>query len=411
MTSKSLIENHGHQHPMPNINESLLELFRAHGVEAVPQDEWVAFPDRQMKANAAIVSERKQRNGMSVQLDVQLEIAPRRTIIESFAGVGNTLEKAVADAIANFTANSFHVLLAAFFQPDDQQVTKEEWTIGGRKSRVTGNVGVRGKLPLEGEPMFAWFKRFWESIRQQQLRPGTHWARLYYGQAKSKMLACEVLLDNLVWDAVAAQMAAVDWPPADDFYSVRVFLVMDVEKGGEVAPADAVAWLADILAAWHEFTEDEAYAAMTDAGIPDAIADRAYKFTQVAWGRALLAGLGVQFSPKYFCCNASGTVVESGKLADDPCFAAAAGLAERYKGSPGFKRLALLSADLNAVNNALNAGSKPEDLVTGPACLFLEAPTAAGIEAAHQAIAQYLPAIPSKPAIRKAAKSWWQFWR
>jgi hypothetical protein len=389
-------------------------LFRAHGVDAALQDDWVAFPNRELRASASIVSERNQQAGMSVQLDVRLEITPGRTIIESFAGVGKTREKAVADASANFTANSFHVLLAEFFQPDDQQVTQEEWIIGGRKSRVTvGNVGVRGKLPLEGEPMFAWFKLFRETIKRQQLRPGIHWARFYYAQAQRRMMACEVLVDNLVGKSAASEMTAFEWPCADDFYSVRVFLVMDVEKGGAVGPADAVAWLADILGAWHEFTEKEAYAAMADAGIPDALAARAYTFTQVAWGRTLLDGLGVQFSLQYLCFDASGTIVESGDLADEPCFAAATRLAERYKGSPGFKRLAMMSADFHAVNNALNGGSKPEDLVTSPACLFLEAPTAAGMEAARQAIAQYLAAIPKsgKLARPERAKPWWQFWR
>src|SRR5262249_59846233 len=99
--------------------------------------------------------------GKTVQLDVRLEIAPGRTIIESFAGVGETREKAVADALHNFTVNSFHVLLAAFFRSDDRQVSREEWVVGGRTSRVTiGNVGIRGRPPVQGEQLGGWFKRF-----------------------------------------------------------------------------------------------------------------------------------------------------------------------------------------------------------------------------------------------------------
>ena len=37
---------------------------------------------------------------------------------------------------------------------------------------------------------------------------------------------CEVLLDNEVWNEMQAEMAAVDWPSGQDFYSVRVFLVV-----------------------------------------------------------------------------------------------------------------------------------------------------------------------------------------
>jgi hypothetical protein len=400
---------------MSQVNESLLELFRAHGVEAVLLEEWVVFPGRNMRASASIVREIKQQAAMSVQLDVWFEIAPRRTIVESFAGLGETLERAVADAIHNFTANSLHVFLTAFFRSDDQQVSQEEWVVGGRTSRVTiGNVGIRGKPPVQGEELVGWFKRFEEKLKENQLRPGTHWVRLYYGQMQGRPMACEVLLNNDVWEEMQSEMAAVAWPVGEEFYSVRVFLVIQVSNGGSVSPETAVAWLADIVAAWDEFTEEEVYSAMADAGVADAVADRAYKFTQLAWGRALLAGLGVRFSPEYVCFNASGEVVESGRLTDERCFAAASRLAERYASTPGFKRLALMSADVNAVNNALHRGSKPEDLVTAPAFLFLEAPTAAGMEKAQGVIAQYVDALPqpSRAAERKpaSAKPWWRFW-
>jgi hypothetical protein len=73
---------------MFQINESLRELFLAHGIDAVPQDEWVAFPGRNMRAKASIAREMQQQAGMSVQLDVLLETPPGLTIAESFAGVG-----------------------------------------------------------------------------------------------------------------------------------------------------------------------------------------------------------------------------------------------------------------------------------------------------------------------------------
>jgi hypothetical protein len=400
---------------MAQITEHLLELFQAHDIEAVPQDGWIAFPGSTMRANASIVRETKQHGGMSVQLDVRLEIAPGRTLIESFAGLGETLEKAVADALHNFTANSFHVFLAAFFRPNDPQVTQEEWVIGGRTSRVTiGNMGIRGKLPAHSEHLPGFFKRLEDKLKASPLRPGTHWVRLYYGQMGRKALACEVLLDNGEWEEVQWELAAFDWPAGDEFYSVRVFLVIEVEKGGPVSAENAVACLADIVAPRQEFTEDEVYTALADAGVPDSLADRAYKFTQIAWGRALLAGLGVRFSPEYLCFNASGKVVESGKLADAPCFAAASQLASRYAKAPGFRRLALMSADVHAVNDLLNKGSKPENVVTSPACLFLEAPTAAGLENARQEIARHMAAPPKSAteATRGAAptKPWWRFW-
>jgi hypothetical protein len=228
------------QPPMSQANEFLLELFRAHGVEAASQDGSVTFPNHDMRASASIAGETKQQVGMSVQLDVRLEIAPGRTIIESLVGWGDTREKAVADALHNFTVSSFHVLLAAFFRSDDQQVSREEWVVGGRASRVTiGNVAVRGTPPVQGDRLFGWFKYFEEKLKEKRLRPGTHWVRLYYGQMQGKMLAFEVLLNNDVWEDITSEMKAVDWPSGEAFYSVRVFLVIDIKNGGSASPEDA----------------------------------------------------------------------------------------------------------------------------------------------------------------------------
>jgi hypothetical protein len=402
---------------MSQVNEALLEFFRAHGVESVPQDEWIAFPGRDMRANASIAGEMEQQSAITVQLDVELEIAPGRTISESFAGLGETREEAVADALQSFTANSFHVLLAAFFGSDDPHVSQEEWVIGGRTGRVTiGDVGTRGTPPVQGDQRVGWLQHFEEKLKEQQLRPGTNWVRLYYGQAQGSMVVCEVLLNNYVWEEMQSEMAAADWPSGEEFYSVRVFLVIQVEKGGSVSPETAVAWLADIVAPQHEFTQEDVFAAMTEAGVPDSLADRAYNFMQTAWARPVLADLGVQFSSEYVCFNASGEVVESGRLADEPCFAAASQLVRRYAGTPGFRRLALLSADIEAVNAALRQGSRPEGLVTAPAFVFLEAPTRRGMKNARRVIDEHVASLKrrgsreAQQAAIRPARPWWRFW-
>src|SRR5947209_567159 len=165
-----------------------------------------------------------------------------------------------------------------------------------------------------------------------------------------------------------------------------------------LTPESAVAQLAEIVAPRRAFTEEEVYVALADAGIPDSLADRAFKFTQIAWGRTFLAGLGITFSPEYVCFNAAGEVVESGRLADEPCFAAASRLADQFSRTPGFVRLAVMSADVVAVNQALHAGSKPENLVMTPAFLFLEAPTPDGMENARRVIAQHTAALSGRGA-------------
>src|SRR5262245_25691825 len=111
-----------------------------------------------------------------------------------------------------------------------------------------------------------------------------------------------------------------------------------------MTPAEAVAKLGEILAERAELTADDIYEAMGKAGVPEAIADRAYKFTQIACGHSFLAPLGVQLSADYLCFGAEGDVLESGKLNEEPYFIAAQAFATRR--SPSIGRFACMSANV-----------------------------------------------------------------
>jgi hypothetical protein len=172
-----------------------------------------------------------------------------------------------------------------------------------------------------------------------------------------------------------------------------------------MTPEEAVERLATVLMADSEVCPDDIYDALAKAGVPDDVADRAYKFTQIAWGRVLLGGLGLRFPPDYFCLNASGDIIESGQLEDEPFFVAATAVAADRRRAKGFSRFAAMSADVSAINSALHAGSKPENLSLAPPALFLEAPTPEGLVKAKQEIGRRLSA--SRGA---GKKRWWQFW-
>jgi hypothetical protein len=165
--------------------------------------------------------------------------------------------------------------------------------------------------------------------------------------------------------------------------------------------------LVEIVVTRSEFTQPEIYAAMAVAGIPDPTADRTYKFTQTAWGRVFLAGLGVQFSAIYVCFNASGNVIESGRLDEEQHYCAALALAKQHAKSAGFQQLALMSAEVHAVNELLNGGSKAADIATSPAFFFLEVPTEAGAKRARQEITEYMAALQKENLLKKP---WWRFW-
>lgn len=125
------------------------------------------------------------------------------------------------------------------------------------------------------------------------------------------------------------------------------------------------------------------------AGLSRWEAVAAMRFIPLALGRAiLLEGLGIALPDSYLLVN--GDAREERKLADEPFFRGtkfiATTLAADY--GPGLLgQVALLSAEVHAVNEALNAGSQAQDLVAS------------------------LPVVLWEPGVDDVApKPWWKFW-
>jgi len=109
-------------------------------------------------------------------------------------------------------------------------------------------------------------------------------------------------------------------------------------------------------------------------GVPSGVATRAVAFLPLAFGRRLLRGLIT--IPDAFVVD--GREVP---LASEPLYAIAEALAE-HAGREHIERIGLRSGEFNAVNQALNAGSKPEDLVLGAPYLTFDGPVTGGATAA-----------------------------
>jgi hypothetical protein len=212
---------------MSDLNQQLIELFESHGISACLQGPGILFPGHKFRAAGLVVREMQYQGGMSVQLDFRFEIAPRQIIVESFAGIGSNRDAAVVDAVKNFATSSLHVLLAAFFRQPSDQVAQEEWQIHGNRWLATiGGIIGRGPVPQGTDSAPGWFQHLVKTIQAQRLSRVTHWIRLFYGQKNSQVLSSEVLLDNNPWPPVHTAMAAFAWPGAEDFYSLRIFLVL-----------------------------------------------------------------------------------------------------------------------------------------------------------------------------------------
>lgn len=175
-----------------------------------------------------------------------------------------------------------------------------------------------------------------------------------------------------------------------------------------MTPHDSVRTLRDVLGRVKPpFGQEDIHPELLRAGLTEDGADRAFKFTQIWCGRQLLAGIGVRFSPDYFWFNGTGVVVNRGQIETEPFYRAAQEvIATDFPTGSALSHLALSSADVHAVNELLNRGSQPSDLITSPAFLFTEMPTEAGRASAEWFMVAHMQSLRPKPP----KKPWWRFW-
>lgn len=345
-------------------NAILLALLQGHGVAAQQVGQEIHFPDSVRRASAVVVQQRRQPGGAIVQLDVSLWLGPGQRLVESFGGIGASEDEALADAFQGFMSTSLHVLLVAFLGGDPATVPQTHW---GPWQVTRGEFGLRGNLPPGGEAHLAHILKALAALLEAQPLPeGTHWLRLYYAQLQGQRRQCELLLDNEPWPEGQATLERLAWPVGEAFYSVRLFLVL--QRG------EALAWLLPLFYEAPEADDAQLFARLCATGLVPHTAERLVALVPLAFGRVLLAGLPIALSPRALV---QGDTPREIALAEEPLYAQAHWLAERaYRQGtltqPEFAALALRSAEVHVVNQALREGAQPEDLILGPPIFFWE---------------------------------------
>lgn len=134
---------------------------------------------------------------------------------------------------------------------------------------------------------------------------------------------------------------------------------------------------------------------LVEAGISIKMAADIVEFLPIAVARAVMEGMGIRFSDEYVRQTAQGRVIEHKNLADEPVFReglAVAGELSAY-GDEMFQALVRRSPEYRAVSQALEAGSRPEELICAP-------PTMIANEDDRRSF-----------GASSSGKSWWQFWK
>ena len=135
---------------------------------------------------------------------------------------------------------------------------------------------------------------------------------------------------------------------------------------------------------------------------PDLIR-RVTDFVPLAFGRLVMIRTGVSFPSEFMRIRPGGESETGLKLMREAVFARAMSIGCELIGGETLaaaKKVALLSPELNVINNALHHGSKLENLALSPTVFSDGQTSPAEIE---RALKQHEKAV-------KSAKPWWRFW-
>ncbi len=203
--------------------EYLKELLIAHEVEFIEENEWLVPFSKLPAIRATWLPNASQSSGL-LQIDVFIE--ENILIEECFAGLGTDAE-GLKDAFNNFSVNSLHVLLSAFWgKHDPQQVDKEIWHINGSDHTVYigpfGNRGANSEHPGVPDQAFGIIEN---NIKNSNIKNQYNWFRTFFCNIGDSEKIYEALHNNEKWLNGENALKSLDWPVSNDYYSTRNFII------------------------------------------------------------------------------------------------------------------------------------------------------------------------------------------
>jgi hypothetical protein len=163
---------------------------------------------------------------------------------------------------------------------------------------------------------------------------------------------------------------------------------------------DAILSAIPVFAAHPQGGPSDVRAGLEAAGVPAGLAAEVVEFLPLALARAMLHGMGVRFSDHYVRQTAQGQVIGQKLLADEPVYREGLAIADEVigMGEDAFMAVAGRSEEYRAVNRALNAGSRAEELECRPPILLANYDDRRAFD-------------DTSGGRQPRAKAWWQFWK
>jgi hypothetical protein len=211
---------------VPEPRAIFAEFLRSHGLEVTP-GPGTGLRTGEFEFDALVYGRVVEGSHYRPQIDflVSHPRLAKRTLLESFAGLGNTYRDAIHDAIHKFERGSLHVLIATLLDRNScgDQVTWEPWPDGweaclGPQLVLYAQVG-----PV---PISKLVDHLRDAFVSEVHDRAVHAIRIFTMRNADHSCSDEVLLDGEPWSAGETLCRTHAWPRFEYAWGTRLFLVV-----------------------------------------------------------------------------------------------------------------------------------------------------------------------------------------
>jgi hypothetical protein len=214
----------------PRMEEFLVKWLEAHGHKDVVVDAGgVGVGDNATRLQASLYGSTHHDNrGFVVEVEFTVRLLPsQRKITDFVAGIGDTEEQAIKDALLNFTLTTFHVVYKGFINADDPHMTIDSVVINGvSRDVIAGDIYMRGADSEKKLDLHAMRPQIQGALKNLPLILGPHWIKVVYSQINGKPTTVAVTLDNADHPALTEAVKNLNWPRRNGFYMVKQFILV-----------------------------------------------------------------------------------------------------------------------------------------------------------------------------------------
>jgi hypothetical protein len=213
----------------PEMDDFFVKWLKAHQhTDVVVDADGVGVGGNDTRLRASLYgSKRHEKGGYVVEVQFNVRLPSRREIIEFVAGGGDTEQKAINDALLNFTLTTFHVVYKGFINDADPHLKSTTVAINGvSRHLITGDIFMRGTASdkkIDLGPMRAEIQG---ALKSLPLTPEPHWLKIVYSQNNGKPMTVAVTLDNTDHPGLTDAVRRLNWPHTDGFYMAKQFIVI-----------------------------------------------------------------------------------------------------------------------------------------------------------------------------------------